>query len=67
MIKQGYCLSIIQNLCDTLVEHPTWNMAHLVVRLSMIEILSNPSVVMYVYYLTHFIFIEYIIIIIFYF
>ncbi|CAH1738202.1 unnamed protein product [Aphis gossypii] len=45
--KDCYCLSVIQNLCDTLVEHPTWNIAHLVVRLAMLDILSHPNVVMY--------------------
>jgi hypothetical protein len=41
---------MIQQLCDTLVENPSWNEAHVVVRLVMIDILSHPSILKYVCY-----------------
>ncbi|XP_050434719.1 85/88 kDa calcium-independent phospholipase A2 [Adelges cooleyi] len=42
--KDGYNLSLIQGLCDTLIQHPTWTIAHLAVHLSMNDIFSHPQI-----------------------
>lgn len=41
---------MIQNLCDNLIAHPSWNQAHLAVRLVLTDILSHPHILKYVCY-----------------
>lgn len=38
-------LTLLQRLCDTIVEHPSWNIAHLAVKLQLIDCLSDQKIV----------------------
>ena len=50
MVKDLYNAHGLQKICDILSEHPTWNLAHLVVNFSLVELLTNPKVVEFIDY-----------------
>lgn len=41
-------LSVIQKYCNTIEEHPSWNVCHLVVFFNLVEAISMPSILSYI-------------------
>lgn len=38
-------MAYLQRICDTITEHPCWNIAHIAVHLQLIDILTDPKIV----------------------
>ncbi|XP_039429871.1 85/88 kDa calcium-independent phospholipase A2 isoform X5 [Culex pipiens pallens] len=45
MIREMYNINGLQKLCDTLIEHPSWSLAHVVAHFNLVDYVSNPKIV----------------------
>lgn len=45
MIREMYNINGLQKLCDTLIEHPSWTLAHVIAYFNLTEYVSNPKIV----------------------
>ncbi|XP_053684981.1 85/88 kDa calcium-independent phospholipase A2 isoform X2 [Sabethes cyaneus] len=45
MVREMYNINGLQKLCDTLVEHPSWTLAHVIAHFNLTDYVSNPKIV----------------------
>ncbi|XP_062542615.1 85/88 kDa calcium-independent phospholipase A2 isoform X5 [Armigeres subalbatus] len=45
MIRELYNINGLQKLCDTLIEYPSWSLAHIIAHFNLTDYISNPKIV----------------------
>ncbi|XP_055625339.1 85/88 kDa calcium-independent phospholipase A2 isoform X2 [Toxorhynchites rutilus septentrionalis] len=45
MVREMYNINGLQKLCDTLIEHPSWTLAHVIAHFNLVDYISNPKIV----------------------
>nr|XP_029732321.1 85/88 kDa calcium-independent phospholipase A2-like isoform X5 [Aedes albopictus] len=45
MIRELYNINGLQKLCDTLIEHPSWSLAHIIAHFNLTDYISNPKII----------------------
>ncbi|XP_058459229.1 85/88 kDa calcium-independent phospholipase A2 isoform X2 [Malaya genurostris] len=45
MVREMYNISGLQKLCDTLIEHPSWSLAHIIAHFNLVDYVGNPKIV----------------------
>lgn len=42
---QMYNMNGLQKLCDILIEHPSWSLAHVIAHFNLTDYIANPSII----------------------
>uniref|UniRef100_A0A182QI25 phospholipase A2 n=1 Tax=Anopheles farauti TaxID=69004 RepID=A0A182QI25_9DIPT len=45
IVREMYNINGLQKLCDTLIEYPSWSLAHVVAFYNLTDYISNPSII----------------------
>ncbi|XP_058827123.1 85/88 kDa calcium-independent phospholipase A2 isoform X2 [Topomyia yanbarensis] len=45
MVREMYNINGLQKLCDTLIEHPSWSLAHIIAFFNLVDYVANPKIV----------------------
>ncbi|XP_055531513.1 85/88 kDa calcium-independent phospholipase A2 isoform X2 [Wyeomyia smithii] len=45
MVREMYTINGLQKLCDTLIEHPSWTLAHVIAHFNLTDYVANPKIV----------------------
>ncbi|XP_058124263.1 85/88 kDa calcium-independent phospholipase A2 isoform X1 [Anopheles ziemanni] len=45
IVREMYNINGLQKLCDTLIENPSWSLAHVVAFYNLTDYISNPSII----------------------
>lgn len=44
MVREMYNINGLQKLCDILIEHPSWTLAHVIAHFNLTDYISNPKI-----------------------
>uniref|UniRef100_A0A182JLQ4 phospholipase A2 n=2 Tax=Anopheles atroparvus TaxID=41427 RepID=A0A182JLQ4_ANOAO len=45
IVREMYNINGLQKLCDTLIENPSWSLAHIIAFYNLTDYISNPSII----------------------
>ncbi|XP_035785979.1 85/88 kDa calcium-independent phospholipase A2-like isoform X3 [Anopheles albimanus] len=45
IVREMYNMNGLQKLCDILIEHPSWSLAHVIAHFNLTDYIANPSII----------------------